>query len=71
MKTWANNNWKAKTVNTKKWGKKFQVEYFHSFTSVPQYKTVLADDSQMAIAKFQEAVKWDYDKIGIITEVLS
>lgn len=68
MKNWSNNDWKSNQAKpTKK--KRFTVEYFYSFSDQPMFKTVNADDSQQAIAKFQESVKWDYDKIGKIVEV--
>ena len=71
MKKFANNNWKLKAkINNRYTGKKFQVEYFYSFSDQPMFKVVNAEDSQQAIAKFQEAVRWNYEKIGKIMEVL-
>ena len=72
MKKWANNNWKVnqkKSDKPKYIGKRFSVQYFYSFSEIPLFKVVRAKDSQEAIAKFQQAVKWDYDKIGKIEEV--
>lgn len=67
MKKWSNSDWKSKpAAPTKK--KRFIVQYFYSFSEQPMYKTVNADDSQQAVAKFQEAVKWDYNTIGTIVE---
>lgn len=47
---------------------KIYCSIFYSFSEQPMYKTVNADDSQQAVAKFQEAVKWDYNTIGTIIE---
>ena len=50
-------------------GKRFKIEYFHTYTDQQFFKVVRAKDKQEAVAKFQEAVRWDFDRIGRIEEV--
>ena len=63
------NKWESKPAANIPTGKKFKVGYFHSYTDEQFFKVVRAKDKEEALAKFQEAVRWDFDRVGKIVEL--